>query len=89
MKSTTVKLSDIMSHPTGVLSAQYWIALQEGKLPFIKQEDGSYICSHVKDLANAIYMTEEQAIELNLTIAEYQKAKALVKTLLDKYNERI
>lgn len=87
MKSTTIKLSDIIGHPTLVLSAQYWIAMQEGKLPFIKQEDGSYICSHVKDLSNAIYMTEEQAIELNLTIAEYQKAKDLIEQLLKEYKK--
>lgn len=85
MKSTTVKLSEIASHPTNVMSAQYWVNVKEGKLPFIKTMDGSYRASETTELNKAIYMTEEDACELNLSIAEYRKAKDLVEKLLKKH----
>lgn len=86
MKHTTVKFSEIASHPTNVMSAQYWVNIKEGKLPFIKTFDGSYRCSHTKELNKAIYMTEEEVCELNLSIVEYRKAKQLVEDLLKKHS---
>ena len=87
MKHTVVKFSEIASHPTNVMSACYWVNIKEGKLPFIKTMDGSYRCSESTELNKAIYMTEEDACELNLSIAEYHKAKQLVTELLKKHEE--
>lgn len=86
MRYTTVSFSEIASHPTNVMSAQYWVNIKEGKLPFIKTFDGSYRCSETTELSKAIYMTEEDACELNLSIAEYRKAKQLVEELLKKHS---
>jgi hypothetical protein len=85
LKYNTVSIKEISAHPTNVMSAEYWVNIKAGKLPFIKSMDGSYQCSHTTDLNKAIYMTEEEACELNLTIAELQKAKDLVVKLMKKY----
>jgi argininosuccinate lyase len=82
MKSTIVKFSEIAEHPTHVMSARYWVNIKEGKLPFVKDTDGQFICAHTKQLKDAVYMTEEEAAEINVALTELKKAQQLVNDLL-------
>lgn len=81
MKTTILKFSDIAKHPTNVLSAEYWVSIKQGKLPFSRNDDGEYVCSHTKNLTTAIYLTEQQAKDLNIAIVELKKAQQLVELL--------
>ena len=82
MTHVIIKSSDIFNHPQAVMSAEYWVNIKKGRLPFIKDVNGSYVCSHTKDLNKAVYMTTEQASTVNVALVELKKAQELVKTLL-------
>ena len=84
MKIAIVNSSEILNHPTQVMSAEYWVNIKAGKLPFTLV-DGEYISSTTKNLNKAFYMTEEEAKELNIAYAELRKATELVKQLKEKH----
>jgi len=82
MKYGTINFSDITKHPTMVMSAKYHLNIKAGKLPFTKNADGVYECSHTKKLNEAIYLTEKEAKGLNIALKELEKAQELVNKLL-------
>lgn len=96
MKPIIVKFSEISKHPTHVLSAKYWVNIKNGKLPFSKvkiekakdadddkkqEAEYKYVCSHTKNLNEALYLTEKEAEEINVAEAELKKAQELVAKL--------
>ena len=80
MKIAIVTIGEITKHPTMVMSAEYWVNIKAGLLPF-SEVGGKYVCSHTKNLNKAIYLTEAKANELNIAIGELKKAKELVEQL--------
>lgn len=86
MKVAIVKFSDIAKHPTTVLSEDYWVNVKAGKLPFNKDENGFYTCvSHTAKLNTATYLTEAEAREVNVAVAEIKKAQAKIQELKNQY----
>lgn len=86
MKIGIVKFSEIASHPTTVLSAEYWINIKAGKLPFNKGGDGLYTAvSHTAKLNTATYLTEAEAHEVNIALSEIKKATDKANELKSKY----
>jgi hypothetical protein len=92
MKTAIISFSEISKHPTHVLSAKYWVNIKNGKLPFSKvkiekpkevegEVEYKYVCSHTKNLNEALYLTEKEAEELNIAEAELKKAQELVAKL--------
>ena len=86
MKIAIVSFKDIAKHPTAVLSADYWVNIKAGKLPFNKDEKGFYTCiSHTAKLNTATYMTESEAREVNVAVSEIKKAQAKIAELKNQY----
>lgn len=87
MKIAIVSFKNIAEHPTHVMSADYWVNIQQGKLPFNKGENGRYSSiSHTKDLNNATWLFLDEARELNIAIAQVKKAEAMLSKVKAKLN---
>ena len=87
MKIAIVSFKSILDHPTHVLSADYWVNIQEGKLPFNKGDNGRYSSiSHTKDLNTATWLFLHEARELNIAIGQVKKAEAMLSKVKAKLN---
>jgi hypothetical protein len=84
MTVAIINFSEINNNPIRVMSAEYWVNIKNGKFPFSKINN-EYVCSHTKNLNKAIYMSESEAIELNIAIQELDKSKELVENLKKKF----